>query len=65
MYWIAVIVAFLAMRYNEKKGHWPLMKAKAPARRYSDGDESPASPGSLDQIGKTEGEAVAVRSIDG
>lgn len=28
-YWIAIMVAFLAMRYNEKKGHWPLMKAKA------------------------------------
>ena len=28
-YWIAVIIAFLAMRYNEKKGHWPLMKQKA------------------------------------
>jgi high-affinity iron transporter len=27
-YWIAVIVAFLALGYNEKKGHWPLMKAK-------------------------------------
>jgi high-affinity iron transporter len=27
-YWLAVIVAFLAMMYNEKKGHWPLMKAK-------------------------------------
>ena len=24
-----VILAFLAMRYNEKKGHWPLRKAKA------------------------------------
>ena len=28
MYWIAVIAAFLAMRYNEKKGHWPGMRAK-------------------------------------
>lgn len=27
-YWIAVIIAFVAMRFNEKKGHWPLMKPK-------------------------------------
>lgn len=25
---IAVIVMFWAMRYNEKHGHWPLLKAK-------------------------------------
>ena len=28
LYWLAVIIGFLAMRYNETKGHWPLMKAK-------------------------------------
>ena len=28
VYWIAIIAIFLAMRYNEKTGHWPLMKAK-------------------------------------
>ena len=28
LYWVVIILAFLAMRYNEKKGHWPLMKAK-------------------------------------
>jgi len=28
MYWIAIICMFLAMRYNEVKGHWPLMKPK-------------------------------------
>ncbi|KAL2038954.1 hypothetical protein N7G274_008294 [Stereocaulon virgatum] len=28
LYWIVIIVAFLAMRYNEKKGHWPFKKAK-------------------------------------
>lgn len=27
-YWIAVILGFLALRYKEVKGHWPLMKAK-------------------------------------
>lgn len=28
LYWIAVISGFLAMRYKEVKGHWPLVKAK-------------------------------------
>ena len=28
MYWITIIAAFLTMRYNEKTGHWPLLKAK-------------------------------------
>lgn len=30
LYWVAVIAGFIAMRYKEVKGHWPLMKAKAP-----------------------------------
>ena len=29
MYWVAVIVGFLALRFNEKHGRWPFMKAKA------------------------------------
>jgi len=28
LYWLVVIVAFLSMRYNERHGHFPLMKAK-------------------------------------
>ena len=41
LYWVAVIVAFLLMRYNEKKGHWPFLKAKAgKARQNSDGEFS-------------------------
>ncbi|KZF23936.1 plasma membrane iron permease [Xylona heveae TC161] len=28
IYWIVIIVCFLAMRYNEKKGHWPFLKPK-------------------------------------
>lgn len=36
-YWIAVIVGFLAMRCNERNGHWPLTKPKkaADAKRGS------------------------------
>jgi high-affinity Fe2+/Pb2+ permease len=29
-YWIAVIVGFLALRFRETHGRWPLLKAKAP-----------------------------------
>ncbi|KAJ3950700.1 high-affinity iron permease [Colletotrichum fioriniae] len=39
VYWIFVIGCFLLMRFHETKGHWPLMKAKAPRevdRRLSD-----------------------------
>jgi high-affinity iron transporter len=28
LYWLIVIGAFLAMRYNEVKGHWPFIAAK-------------------------------------
>ncbi|CAF9936322.1 MAG: hypothetical protein ALECFALPRED_006766 [Alectoria fallacina] len=39
-YWITIIIAFLAMRYNEKKGHWPLMKAKAISSEEKTSDSS-------------------------
>lgn len=29
LYWVVVIIAFFAMRYNERNGRWPLMKSKA------------------------------------
>ena len=29
LYWLAVVVVFMSMRYCEKNGHWPLMKPKA------------------------------------
>jgi high-affinity iron transporter len=28
LYWIVVMIGFFSMRYQEVKGHWPLMKAK-------------------------------------
>ncbi|KAI4198921.1 MAG: hypothetical protein LQ350_004986 [Teloschistes chrysophthalmus] len=40
LFWLAVIVAFLAMGYNDKHGHWPLMKPKPTARTGSDSDSS-------------------------
>jgi high-affinity iron transporter len=29
LYWAFVILGFLAMRYHETRGHWPLLKKKA------------------------------------
>ena len=29
LYWVFVMLAFYAMRYNEQHGHWPLLKSKA------------------------------------
>jgi high-affinity iron transporter len=44
LYWLVVIIGFLAMAYNEKKGHWPLMKPKANAHttavRHESGSDS-------------------------
>jgi high-affinity iron transporter len=28
VYWISIIVLFLSMRYNEVRGHWPMMGGK-------------------------------------
>jgi high-affinity iron transporter len=64
-YWIAVIMAFVSMRYKEQRGHWPMMKATS---KQVDSESS-------SQIGVTEtmhkkisNEAVtttAVREIEG
>jgi high-affinity iron transporter len=32
LYWLAVIVTFLAMAFNEKNGHWPLMKTQTASK---------------------------------
>jgi high-affinity iron transporter len=42
LYWLAVIIAFMAMRYNEKKGHWPLMKPKAKSVDDVDIEKTPS-----------------------
>ncbi len=38
-----VILAFLAMRYNEKHGHWPLMKSKKISKQDDSISESELS----------------------
>jgi high-affinity iron transporter len=55
MYWIIVILTFLAMRYNETHGHWPLMKSKmtagpTPAAESDSAERTPSEPPSLSVV---------------
>lgn len=40
LYWVVVMVAFYLMRFNEKHGRWPMMKAKAKAEPAGDSSDS-------------------------
>lgn len=40
LYWLAVIVAFACLGFYEKRGHWPLMKAKRQGSDAFDSDET-------------------------
>ena len=42
IYWLAVIIGFLLLRYNETHGHWPLMKPKVSTedRKSSNGSSN-------------------------
>ena len=68
MYWIVVILGFLAMRYNETKGHWPFMKAKKgttinseTASESSDGEKVLATP---EEKNTQQASATEVKSMD-
>lgn len=68
MYWIAVIAGFLAMIYYEKKGHWPLMKAKpvGPELQRGLSDTDSLEEGVVKEKELRDGApSTAVRSIDG
>ncbi|KAK3117829.1 high-affinity iron permease [Teratosphaeriaceae sp. CCFEE 6253] len=43
LYWVMIIASFLSMRYYEKTGHWPLMKAKAPGAQEDSAESSDSS----------------------
>lgn len=72
VYWIVVILGFLAMRYNETKGHWPLMKPKkasvAPvdskAHSHSDGSSDTGAGGVVEKKGLPETTVVPTKSIE-
>lgn len=61
VYWLAVILGFSAMYYNEKKGHWPFMKPKyADSTSDDEMDEKYQAGGASKDV---EGQAV-VREVD-
>lgn len=39
LYWVFITMAFLAMRYNERKGHWPWLKRKSAVQSVVAGKE--------------------------
>jgi high-affinity iron transporter len=56
LYWLAVIVVFVTMRYQEKNGHWPLMRSPAPAVPSLSRTQSDSSGGGeAEMVGKAAG----------
>ena len=64
LYWLCVIVAFLAMRYNERKGHWPLLKRKTSVVSDSEstGGEESTHGGVISGREKTDGDEAGVKT---
>ncbi|KAF2230046.1 plasma membrane iron permease [Viridothelium virens] len=60
LYWIVVIFAFVAMRFHERKGHWPLMASKKNA--VAEGADSESS-SSTDKAGAREGFGKSVNEV--
>ncbi|KAI9690253.1 MAG: hypothetical protein M1822_009214 [Bathelium mastoideum] len=66
LYWIAVIIAFVVMRFNEKNGHWPLMKPRNSGVADEDGGDSSSGAGVMvtdEKIGKSVNEVHASTNI--
>lgn len=68
LYWLAVIVVFVAMRYREKNGRWPLMKSQSPvAEGLSRTQSDSSSGGEAEMVGKAaefgDGTNVAVKRV--
>ena len=62
-----VILAFLAMRYNEKKGHWPLRNAKAVSNNdetIDSSSEEGISIGCPEKVVDSIGISAKVRSVE-
>lgn len=62
LYWITVIVAFGALGYYEKRGHWPFLKAKAHGGDDENVDSDQASQDRMDIEKKTG--VVEIKSED-
>jgi high-affinity iron transporter len=57
LYWILVILGFLAMRYNEKNGHWPWRRADGKGTAVTNSETSNQQQGALESERPIETEA--------
>jgi high-affinity iron transporter len=69
LYWLAVIVVFVSLRYKETNGHWPLLKSPSggvAGLKRTSSDNSSGEEG--DMVGKDakveDGTNVAVKRVD-
>lgn len=63
LYWLVVILGFVAMRFRERNGRWPLMKAPSSAGKAELRTGSGASSSEDDSLPGKEG-VVAVKSVE-
>jgi high-affinity iron transporter len=63
LYWVAIIVAFVAMRYRETNGHWPLMKSQAGGMEGLEGTKSDTSTGEDTETSGKGAESIDVTTI--
>lgn len=67
LYWLAVIIAFVTMRYREQNGRWPLMRSQSRGSESLSRTQSDSSSGG-EIVGKgaevEDGVNAAVRRVD-
>lgn len=69
-YWIAVMVAFALMRFQEREGRLPFLKAKAVSREESEDGSQSGEVLEHSPVAKKDGDEMAqpaatVRELDG
>jgi len=50
LYWLAVIVGFVSLRFKERRGRWPFMKAKAAEYGAEDGKKTSCNDSSIASV---------------
>lgn len=58
LYWLVVMIGFISMRYQEVKGHWPLMKPKMVVEPDSQGHLSESESSAVEANKPTSAEKV-------
>ena len=69
LYWVAVVAAFLSMRFYEQNGRWPLMQAKtknddAFSMNKTPSQGEPTPPASIDKE-RTNATVSSVQNLEG